>query len=963
MRVTLLFIILFTAATASAFSVRYLKNYTTSDGLSQSQALAVAQDDKGFVWVGTRSGGINRLDGTSIRNREYNRFIKDTKINDVVSFQGKIWLATGTGVYSISDDGSVAQINKETGSYLDLSVSGGRLLALKYTRGKNTVSFLKDNSFEELPSIIPQEAEPFKFAVSRNGEIWVATLNHGVFYINKGVSAQVGGTENFSMADIALFDESRVVAGSTIKGVYILKGGAVESTVLENNDMVSAIFVDADQSIYIGTEKNGFYIKYKDTRLEHYSNDAGLPASAIKSFFHDNIGNLWLSLDGKGVVVLPPIVFVNFTEKDKIEGPFVFEEPEKDKILIGGNSGFSYYEKDINRLTRLADDCAGKDNICSLNIPYAMARTGNKFLIGTKDGLYESNSKYPFNDLKKIEFPEQSPGIPVSVYRIMKYRDGKWLIYTKLGLFIFDDGRVEPFDVKGLCGIPEDRFKDVTVDADSSLFLLTMNNSFIICDSGKRKKEQIPKEISQYEKFISKLYADNSGSVWIGTKQKIIRYDRKADKAVIVDDPENNVFDFVYFIYTTKEKKTFVGTNRGIYLIENDRLIYNYNLNDGLVKEETNTNAAFEDANGDMWFGIEDSAVWMRKDMEMKRKSIAPQIFMESLKIYDNKADISTDRLTLNFNQNHLTFGYISPSAANPALVSYRYILRGLEHDWTRIEHNNIMFPHIPPGDYVFEVKAVNRFGAESPSTAMLSVTILPPFWETWWFRTAMILSAFLLIIFYINLATRKVKLKSAYLEKVVSERTDQLKIEIEKSHQHLKKIEELKEKFEMLSTIDELTGLYNRRFFFQRLEDELSRINRAGICLGILIIDVDHFKETNDTYGHISGDVVLKRLADLLLENKRKNDILSRYGGEEFIVACEVKNSSDLEIIAERMRMAVDAAEFHLPGGEVLRKTISIGGAIYNIDSNDMDESIKLADSMLYKAKNTGRNRTVLYS
>jgi len=159
----------------------------------------------------------------------------------------------------------------------------------------------------------------------------------------------------------------------------------------------------------------------------------------------------------------------------------------------------------------------------------------------------------------------------------------------------------------------------------------------------------------------------------------------------------------------------------------------------------------------------------------------------------------------------------------------------------------------------------------------------------------------------------------------------------------------------------DEMTKLYNHRYFQQRLDKELQRCDRYQSHLSLIIIDVDHFKAFNDTYGHQEGDRVLKTVASLIEDNIREIDIAARYGGEEFTVICPEKNTDGAIVPAERIRKAIEQYDFRI-NGQSVPLTISTGIACYPEIANNKIDLIKKADLALYYSKKTGRNKTSLY-
>lgn len=183
----------------------------------------------------------------------------------------------------------------------------------------------------------------------------------------------------------------------------------------------------------------------------------------------------------------------------------------------------------------------------------------------------------------------------------------------------------------------------------------------------------------------------------------------------------------------------------------------------------------------------------------------------------------------------------------------------------------------------------------------------------------------------------------------------------------NLLKIKELKEMINQVSTTDALTGLHNRKFLHERLEAEISRARRYDTKLSCLLLDIDFFKVVNDMYGYDWGDVLLKKIAEMLKSFIRKEDILTRYGDEEFIVILPNTPEENAFIFAERFRREIEKMEF-IPAGEEERHPITISGGIssypflQNVEE-DANTLIRYAEHALYNAKKRGKNKIVQFS
>lgn len=153
------------------------------------------------------------------------------------------------------------------------------------------------------------------------------------------------------------------------------------------------------------------------------------------------------------------------------------------------------------------------------------------------------------------------------------------------------------------------------------------------------------------------------------------------------------------------------------------------------------------------------------------------------------------------------------------------------------------------------------------------------------------------------------------------------------------------------LANVDYLTGLLNRRAFMERLKQEIERSKRETSLMGLLIIDIDFFKEINDTFGHLTGDLVLQKFSTSLVQNSRPYDVIGRYGGDEFIVCLPNTSLAESVIVAERMRSQIEEMEIINDNSQQIQLTASFGVAIYFLEE-DVDSLIFRADCAMYKAK-----------
>lgn len=182
-----------------------------------------------------------------------------------------------------------------------------------------------------------------------------------------------------------------------------------------------------------------------------------------------------------------------------------------------------------------------------------------------------------------------------------------------------------------------------------------------------------------------------------------------------------------------------------------------------------------------------------------------------------------------------------------------------------------------------------------------------------------------------------------------------------------LLRIKMIKDKLERVSTTDDLTGLHNRKYLQERLEEEISRSKRYGTKLSCILFDIDFFKVVNDMYGYEWGDILLKNIANKLNAMIRKEDILTRYGDEEFLLVLPNTSEDNAFLFGERFRREVEKMEF-IPAGEEEAHKVTISGGISTYPCMpDVDEDantvIRYAEHALYNAKHRGKNKIIQFS
>jgi len=340
-------------------------------------------------------------------------------------------------------------------------------------------------------------------------------------------------------------------------------------------------------------------------------------------------------------------------------------------------------------------------------------------------------------------------------------------------------------------------------------------------------------------------------------------------------------------------------------------------------------------AEGDvLWIGADNGL--FRYEPENDRPSSPPRALIREVRLGDGTllfGGAGRSRLApVAHARNTIRFTMAGAPDADPELT---WKLDGFDPDWSPPGRDaKKEYTNLPGGDYTFRVAARDAYGQLGPQTT-LPFTVLPPWYATWWALSLFTIAALLLIVLLPRIRGAQLRKRNRELERIVAAKTAALR---EASH------------------TDPLTGLRNRRYFAEVVASE------AGPML-LLLIDLDYFKTVNDRYGHASGDAVLVETARRLGTVANQEDLLFRWGGEEFLLVARGRAAGSGEALAQRILDAIGSTPFRANGDDV-PLTASVGWAPFPVSRGgtplSLEGALDLADHALYEAKEAGRNRAV---
>lgn len=777
------------------------KNYNTKEGLPQSQVLAIFQDHNGIMWFGTNSGGVGKFDGNKfitisdndglINNNVYsiaesndNELLfgtaKGLSVYNGVTFKnysekqglqnswifkllkddGTIWIGTQEGVYQLQNGKIIPfrgdeLLNKS--SVYSMFMDADKNLWFATLQNGAIYYNKKKNEFKHF-STANGLMNDFIFSIGQrtNGDILVGTQT-GLNCINKNMEVrkadEIAKNENISFSCILSLNNENVLFGSHTEGVigfdFNLKNRTCQYDISNGltSNPIQCLFKDREDNLWIGTDGAGVF-KYKNNKFVYYTKANGLPDNYVNAVAQDKRGRYWIALKSNGLC--------------KVEGKEI-----------------SSYKVDVKNPDKLPDN----------DINAILPTADDKLLFGTKDGLciYDQGQ---FNTIKGFGFRHS--------YVLSLFQDSKKTIWigTNEGVYTYVNGVISPVSIinkfrqEGLQFL----INCITEDKHGSLWFGTENG---LIEYDRQGGCTLLNEKHKFHNVnVLSATIDNNKNLWFGTSEGLYNYNYESFSKISQKNglSSNNVL----FLQMDNLNRLIIGLNTGLDVLDmndfyKDRIsVKHFGKDDGLLTLEANFNAVFKDNTGRILIGTTDGLEIYNPKFDTKN-TLEPLIKINQVKLFfgqENifkyaKLDTMTQlpkNLSLSFSKNHLTFQFIGVSLSAPEKVMYQYKLEGLDNDWTPpTSKTEATYSSLPPGKYKFMLKAMNNDGIWNKEPAVFEFEISPPWYKTWWFYTICAIALISGISIYNYVRTKKLIADKQKLEKLVDERTKELRDEKEK--------------------------------------------------------------------------------------------------------------------------------------------------------------------------------------
>jgi signal transduction histidine kinase/ligand-binding sensor domain-containing protein len=736
------------ALSAAAPAQYRLDARTTDDGLPQNSVHSILQTPDGYLWF-TTSDGLVRYDGVRFRvfDKSGTPGLASNRFRVLhLGSDGTLWAGTENGGLTGYRDGQFKSYTAADGlpdnwvrGILDEPGGGGLLVFTS----RGLVRFSAGRFAPYAPGA--ERINPFEVAPSRAGGFWYLDYAGAHRRDASGLTSYTTreGISSRTLTAILEDREGRVWVGTRDSGVNLLRDGRV--TVLGAREglpepHVTDVYEDRDGRVWVGTASGGL-ARYEGGRFVTYVPPGGSPGKGVYAMFQDREGTLWLGTINNGLNRLGRDLVRVYWEREGLADNYTYpvHEDRAGTIWVGTwNKGLHRLEGDRFALYR------GLEERPPAYVAAVYDDAEGRLWVGGEGHLWPDRGALVgyfragrFTDMTG-ELGLAGQGVRV----IRQDRGGAFWFGTKGGLTRYGGGAVRRYTSRD--GLAADEVVDVLEDRRGDLWVATTGG---VSRLGGGRVESFTARDGLASNHVRTLHETEDGAVWVGTYDGGLS--RIKDGRVATVRAADGLFNNGVFRILGDDRGNFwISSNRGIYRVARRQLedfmegrassviSVPYGKEDGLISTECNGGrqpAGVRARDGRLWFPTQ-AGVAVIDPREVTHNPLAPPVLVEEV-LVGREAVPAVAGVTLRPGQENVEIRYTGLSFVKPAEVKFRYRLEGLEDEWVEAgTRRAAYYSHLPPGDYTFRVVAANSDGVWNAGGASVRLTVVPPFYRTWWF-------------------------------------------------------------------------------------------------------------------------------------------------------------------------------------------------------------------------------------
>ncbi|MFT4249000.1 MAG: diguanylate cyclase [Pseudomonas sp.] len=676
--------------------------------------------------------------------------------------------------------------------------------------------------------------------------------------------------------------------------------------------------------------------RWEDGHWRLFDHRNGLPESSSSALLVDRGGDLWLNMDGESLVRWAGYGRIENWDASQgmVAAPtWSILRDANGGLLVGNEHGISRQPPSGGRFQ-----------------PW-LAAAGIQ-VIGLQraaDGtLWSVNSAgHLFRHAADGSASQEIARLPHTVRRLFLDRQQRLWIPTTAGLYLLEDPQAGGTPQR-VADLPEISYQDISQDATGTLWLAGADGLYRLRE-GRWMPMMLSVDGRQVHDWVSKVRVDAHGEVWLAFYRPGLWHGQLRGDRVELRRSADPAFAelTVYVIHVDHAGRLWIGHNRGVD-VRMDGRWSRLSQSQGLLWDDTSEGAILEDPDGSIWLGNSKGVSHILDPARLFDNTV-PRLEITDIRRGDERI-VPGARLPWNDRPLHVELTALG-IYDDPNRARFRFRLTGLHREWVYVRNGEIEPPPLPAGRYVFEAQLLDDYRRSASVPARIAFEVAPHWWAGWPARVVYTLLAAGLAVGIWRWRLRGLLIRERTLKRLVAERT----VELEREKREL---ESARAALALKASHDELTGLLNRAGILDALAVAMNAAQANGQPLAVVLIDLDHFKQINDQYGHLTGDGVLARVGRRLNIGLRDSDRIGRYGGEELLAILP----GLVRPARERLQLLLEAIRATPYGvnGQTLVVTCSIGVAWYR-EGESAEQLLGRADEALYRAKRNGRDRIEL--